>query len=83
LIITGVNVLYERDTVGEAFQILKENRYTFPTLIIDRKNNIIKELPLKIYPTVIIFDKEGTLVYQGDIKYVDKIIEKILINEKS
>lgn len=77
LVITGVNVSYPRDSIGAAFQVLKEKGYTFPTLIINKENCIIKEIPIKAYPTVIIFDKTGTLIYQGNIKNADMIIKNI------
>ena len=64
------------ETTEKGSQILKERAYTFPCLSIDINNTVLKELGVRVYPTVIIFDRESNLIFRGGIENVTRFVEK-------
>lgn len=69
--------LKDIDKDGDAFRIIKERGFTFPILIC-KNIYLLKELNISGYPSVLIFNKEGVLVFRGDIEDADKKIEELL-----
>jgi thiol-disulfide isomerase/thioredoxin len=65
------------DKDDDAFRIIKERGYSFPVLICKNKT-ILKELKITCYPTVLIINKKGELIFRGDIEDADKKIEELL-----
>jgi thiol-disulfide isomerase/thioredoxin len=67
----------DSENSGTGAAILKKNNYDFPCLSIDIEDDILRELGVNAYPTVLIFDEEGRLVFRGGIKgagdYMDKL----------
>jgi len=64
---------YDKD--GDAFNIIKKNNYSFPVLICKDKP-VLETLKITGFPTVVIFDMQGQLVFRGDIESADKIISE-------
>lgn len=74
----SVNSFYkEFDKDSDAFRIIKERGYSFPVLICKDKA-LLKELKITGYPTVLIINQKGRLVFRGDINCADKKIEDLL-----
>jgi hypothetical protein len=69
----------ENETNVTGSEILKENNYSFPCLSIDMKDEMLKELGVNRYPTVLIFDKESKLVFRGNIKNAGNYIRQLAL----
>jgi len=65
------------DKDGDAFRIIKERGYTFPVLIC-KDMGLLKELNITGYPTVLILNQNGKIVYRGDIEEADAKIQELL-----
>ena len=78
-ILYAVNKPLKQDSTGQAFSMLKERKYTFPILI-----PTIDKLPeafgAVFYPTVVIINKTGTVIYRGDIEHSAQIIKSLTKN---
>lgn len=69
--------LKDIDKDGDAFQIIKERGHSFPVLICKDKATL-KALNITCYPTVLVINPLGELVFRGDIEAADKKIEELL-----
>lgn len=72
---------------GEDFEtgqhILTSRNYTFPTLSLSIKNEMLDSLGVKYYPTVLLLDSCNNIIFKGDIKSVTNKIQEIkLIKNK-
>jgi thiol-disulfide isomerase/thioredoxin len=65
------------DNEGDAFRIIKDRGYSFPVLIC-RDKSLLKALKITCYPTVLIINRKGELVFRGNIEDADKKIEELL-----
>jgi len=65
------------DNDGDALQLIKERSFTFPVLICKDKV-LLKSLDIIKYPTLLIINRKGVLVFRGDIEDADKKIEALL-----
>lgn len=63
----------ENHTTG--YKILKKENYTFPSLA---TNNLNDKLRVDGFPTVLIFDPYGKLVFRGRLDFARKYLEKII-----
>jgi hypothetical protein len=64
----------ELPSTGE--QILEKEGYTFPCYSISVDEEILKDLGVNSYPTVLIFNKDGKLIFRGNIEGIDNVIRK-------
>lgn len=65
------------DKDGDAFRIIKERGYSFPVLIC-RDKALLKRLNITGYPTVLIINRKGELVFRGDIEDAGKKMEELI-----
>ena len=72
-----VNKPLEGDTVNQAFAMLRNRNYAFPALLPFDKN-LAESYGVKFYPTTIIIDKSGMVVYRGSIENAGEVVEKLL-----
>lgn len=68
----------ENENYSTGIQILEKDGYSLPTLSISMVDPNLKELGVKSYPKVLIFDKESRLVFRGDINTAAKFLDKKL-----
>src|ERR1044072_5877884 len=54
------------DKPGEAFNVIREEGYTFP-VVIAGSEDLPEKLGVKGYPTTFVIDRQGKIVYRGDI----------------
>jgi len=66
------------ETPAIGTKMLSERGYTFHTLSIDINNPALEEMGISAFPTVLIFDKDRTIIFRGDILQAEKHLEKIL-----
>lgn len=57
-------------------ELLIEDGYTFPCYSINIKEKVLEDLGVTKFPTVLLFNKVGRLIYRGDIEGVENVIEK-------
>ncbi|MEO6334187.1 MAG: TlpA disulfide reductase family protein [Pyrinomonadaceae bacterium] len=67
----------EEDEIGQAFKMIKEEGYDFPVLL-----PFDQELPEKVgvsgYPTTLVLDGAGNLIYRGDLKGAIALVDSQL-----
>jgi len=64
------------DTAGQAFAELK-GKYTFP-IMVPEMDTLPKVFGVHSYPTTIVLDRAGFIVFRGDIRYAGAAIRKLL-----
>jgi len=57
-------------------ELLIEEGYKFPCYSINMKDKVLVDLGVIKFPTVLIFDKDGRLIYRGNIEGVENAIRK-------
>ena len=67
------------ETTVMGTEMLHKRGYTFPSLSIDGKDPILTELGVTGFPTVLIFDKDRTMVFRGSILLSEKFLKKALL----
>lgn len=77
VIILAVNHPLKSDTTNQAFEMLLQQNYSFPT-IIAKNREIAPNLGVHYYPTYLIFDPDGNLVYRGNLEGIQKRIDALL-----
>ena len=61
--------------------ILKARNYSFPMLFLAKKSPAISLLRITHYPTIVILNKEGDVLFRGDIDNATKFINLALYND--
>ncbi|GHU68320.1 hypothetical protein FACS189413_04920 [Bacteroidia bacterium] len=75
--IFSMNAKIEQDTESAAFETIQKRGYSFPVYRLNMKDSILMELGVNKYPTVLIFDKNGTAIFRGDIEKASDFINKL------
>lgn len=66
----------KNETFSAGIEILNKEGYNLPTLSISIDDPKLKELGVKAYPKVLIFDKESRLIFRGNIDTAAKYLER-------
>ena len=74
--IYAVNRPMRGDTPGELFSAISTQGYTFPVLLGNQVD--IDALGVTHYPTVLILDKSGHVVFRGTLDMATKKLERLL-----
>lgn len=74
--IYAVNRPMKRDEPGSLFSTIEEKNYTFPVLKGNQKD--LDALGVYKYPTVMLLDKNGLIVFMGEHDEVEKKLESLL-----
>jgi thiol-disulfide isomerase/thioredoxin len=78
VMVIAVNKPLRADTIGQAFQMLADRRYTFPVLIpVD--TNLAEAFGVQAYPTVCILNKERAVVFRGSADKAENALEALLM----
>ena len=78
--IFAVDVPIEEDTPGQAFQVIKDEGYSFPVVIV-KDEELPKKFGVKYYPTTFVIDRSGQIVFKGDIAGAVKMVEELKESE--
>ena len=73
-----VNVPIKTDSLGQADNVLKKRGYNFNNLIGFSPDSTNKIFKVVAFPTTIVFDKSGNIVYRGNPNQLDKVLEKLI-----
>jgi thiol-disulfide isomerase/thioredoxin len=76
--IFSINAKIKRDTERAAFITLQKRGYSFPVYRLEMEDPILKQMGVNGYPTVLIFDKQGNVIFRGDIENVAKYLLELL-----
>ena len=76
--IYAVNRPMKRDKTGELFSRIEDKEYTFPVLA--GTQEIMDALNVYKYPTVMIINQNGEMVFMGELEAAEKKLE-LLLNE--
>ena len=68
----------KNETFSTGIEILKKKGYSLPALSVSMDEPNLKELGVRTYPKVLIFDKESRLVFRGNIDTAAKYLERKL-----
>jgi hypothetical protein len=67
------------DTTGQAFAVLGKLNYSFPILMPSDKF-FADKVGVEAYPTVLVIDKSGTVVFKGDLENAKDVVDDLLRN---
>ncbi len=73
VIILAVDKPIEEDKEKSAFQIIREEGYSFP-VVVATDENMPEKFGVKGYPTTFVIDQNGTVVFKGDIEKAVNLI---------
>jgi len=72
--IYSVNCPLKRDARDTSFQMIKNLNYSFPVLKANPSKN---EFQIYFFPTVVIINKKGFVIYKGDIEKVEEVLARM------
>lgn len=77
--VIGLHCRYDKhnETLTTGTQLIANSGYTFPCLSIDIKDPALEELGVDGFPTVLIFDPTGKLIFRGGIDGAGEYLSKI------
>lgn len=76
LLIISVNRPVEEDLPGQAEKAIRDIGYSFPVLVLDDPD-LPELIGVQVYPTTLVFDRKGNVIFKGDIE----LAEKVFVNE--
>ena len=79
ILIYAVNRPMKNDKPNQLYTSIKKKNYTFP--VVRGSQELMDTFEITYYPTVIIIDPEGNLVYRGGIEKAENVIEDLLKKE--
>ncbi len=77
--ILAVNSPIEEDKPNQAFKMISERNYSFP-VVTAKDETLSEKLGIKYYPTVFVLNKNGQIVYKGNIEGAIEIFEELRSN---
>lgn len=77
LVLLAVNKPLEGDSTGQAFSMLQQRNYTFPVLMPHAKT-LPEAIGVRAYPTTVVMDTAGVVVYRGRIEDAASVIERLM-----
>ena len=66
------------ETFNTGAKMLVEIGYTFPSLSMDIHDPAVEGMGIKVYPTVLIFNKNKELIFRGNIEYAEKYLDNLM-----
>lgn len=77
--IYAVNRPMKRDEPGALFSTIEEKGYTFPVL--RGTQEVLDSLGVYKYPTVMLLDRKGLIVFMGELEQAENKLESLLKND--
>ena len=71
----AVNVKLSRDKEDVAFEAISKLEYSFPTLLLEQMEDAKNIFGVLVYPTVVVFNPQGIMVFRGDIDKAFSYVE--------
>lgn len=76
VIVSGVFVEYHEQEWENNIKELR-SKYSFPSFKVSKDNPLIADLPIASFPTVVVFNQEGELIYLGNIDGASRLLNKL------
>jgi len=76
--IYAVNRPMSRDTTGQLFSYIEDMGYNFPVLKGSQK--VMDAFGVQFYPTVIVLNPRGEVVFMGELDDAEAVIEELLVS---
>jgi len=76
VLVFAVDKPVETDKPGEAFEVIREEGYTFPVAVAS-DGEMPEKLGVKFYPTTLVIDRQGKIVYRGDIEGAAAMVDEL------
>lgn len=71
----------EEDKPDQAFEMIKERGYSFPVVIL-KDEHMAEKLGVKGYPTTFVIDREGGIVFKGDIEGAVQMVDQLSVTSQ-
>ncbi|MFN7949936.1 MAG: TlpA disulfide reductase family protein [Blastocatellia bacterium] len=75
--VLAVNKPVDGDKEWQAFQMIREDGYSFP-VVIAKDEKMIDSLGIEHYPTTVLINKHGKVVFKGGIEKVEKYLDELI-----
>ena len=69
----------KNDKPNQLFTSVEDKNYTFP--VVRGSQKLMDDFGINYYPTVVIIDPEGNLIFRGGIEKVEEVLEDLLKNK--
>jgi len=79
--IFAVDKPIEEDKPNQAFEMIKERGYSFH-VVIAKDEDLPEKFGVKGYPTTFVIDRNGMIVYKGDIAGAVKMVDELKSNSR-
>ncbi len=73
--VTSLYVIYRGESREEAVEIVKKQGCSFPVWTIDKSHELLVDLNITGYPTTLIIDEEGYLIFHGAVEDAGNLLE--------
>lgn len=74
--IYAVDKRIEEDKPNQAFEMIKEEGYSFP-VVIAKDEDLPEKIGVKYYPTTFVIDRNGMIVYKGGIEGAVRMVDEL------
>jgi peroxiredoxin len=81
IMILAVNKPLEGDKPDQAYRTIKEEGYSFPVFT-TKDEDLLENFDVKYYPTTFVIDRNGMIVFKGDIAGAVKMIGELKSNSR-
>ena len=65
------------ETPQSGVSTLADLGYSFPVLSVDWQDPIMKEIGIKVVPTIVVFDRKGTMIFRGSIELAERYLRQL------
>lgn len=79
VMILAVNKPIEEDTPNQAFDDIRQEGYGFP-VVVTTDEDLAEKFGVKGYPTTFVINRNGQIVYKGDIEGAVKMVDELKAN---
>lgn len=80
VMIMAVNTPIEEDKPNQAFNDIREEGHSFP-IVITKDEDLAEKYGVKGYPTTFVINRNGQIVYKGDIEGAVEMVDELKKNE--
>ena len=76
VMIFAVNKPIEEDKPNQAFEMIREEGHSFP-VVVTKDEDLAEKFGVKGYPTTFVINRNGQIVYKGDIEGAVKMVAEL------
>ncbi|HQU82600.1 MAG TPA: TlpA disulfide reductase family protein [Pyrinomonadaceae bacterium] len=81
IVIFAVNKPIEEDKPNQAFDMIREQQFSFP-VVITKDEDLAEKWGVKGYPTTFVINQTGQIVYKGDIEGAIEMVDELKLNSR-